>query len=102
MRQNVKKQTVRLTEAEYSHLKQLAADAGMPMEPTIRKLIMGEKLRPRPPGAYAGILRELSAIGNNINQIAYWANATKGISNEQIHDAAALVQRAFSLVKETL
>ncbi len=102
MRQNVKKQTVRLTAEEYIHLKQLAEEAGMPMEPLIRKLIMGERLRPRPPDAYADILRELSAIGNNINQIAYWANATKGISSSQIHDAAALVQRAFTLVKETL
>lgn len=102
MRQNVKKQTVRLTADEYAHLKQLATDAGMPMEPLIRKLIMGERLRPRPPGAYADILRELSAIGNNINQIAYWANATKSISGSEIHEAAVLVQRAFTLVKETL
>ena len=102
MRQNVKKQTVRLTADEYAHLRQLAKDAGMPMEPLIRKLIMGEKLRPRPPDAYADILRELSAIGNNINQIAYWANATRGISSNEIYDAIALIQRAFSLVKETL
>ena len=102
MRQNVKKQTVRLNAEEYAHLKQLAADAGMPMEPLIRKLIMGERLRPRPPDAYADILRELSAIGNNINQIAYWANAQRGITNTQVEDAVALVNRAFALVKESL
>ena len=102
MRQNVKKQTVRLTAEEYSHLKQLAAEAGMPMEPLIRKLIMGERLRPRPPDAYADILRELSAIGNNINQIAYWANAQKGITDAQVEDAVALVNRAWRLIKETL
>ena len=102
MRQNVKKQTVRLIVDEYAHLKQLATDTGMPMEPLIRKLIMGERLRPRPPDAYTDILRELSAIGNNINQIAYWANATKSISDNEIHEAAALVQRAFALVKEAL
>lgn len=93
---------MRLTAEEYAHLKQLAADAGMPMEPLIRKLIMGERLRPRPPDAYADILRELSAIGNNINQIAYWANATKGISSNEIHNAAVLVQQVFTLVKENL
>lgn len=63
---------------------------------------MGTQLRPRPPNEYAELLRELSAIGNNINQIAYWANAAKGISGSEIHDAAALVQRAFTLVKENL
>lgn len=101
MRVNVKKQTVRLTAEEYAHLKEIAAIAQLPMEAVIRQLIMGVELRPRPPDEYAAILRELSAIGNNINQIAYWANATKGISSQQIHDAAALVQRAFLLVKDS-
>lgn len=101
MRVNVKKQTVRLTAEEYAHLKEIAAIAQLPMETVIRQLIMGVDLRPRPPDEYAAILRELSAIGNNINQIAYWANATKGISSQQIHDAAALVQRAFLLVKDS-
>ena len=102
MRQNVKKQTVRLTAEEYIHLKQLAEEAGMPMEPLIRKLIMGKNLCPHPPDAYTDLLRELSAIGNNINQIAYWANAQRGITNTQVEDAIALVNRAFALVKESL
>lgn len=102
MRENTKAILLRLTAEEYAHLKATAETAGLKVEPTIRKLIMGVQLRPRPPDEYAALLRELSAIGNNINQIAYWANATKGISNQQIHDAAALVQRAYSLVKEKL
>lgn len=102
MRVNVKKQTVRLTAEEYARLKEIAMTANLPMEAVIRQMIMGIELRPRPPDEYTALLRELSAIGNNINQIAYWANATKGISNQQIHDAAALVQRAFLLVKDNL
>ena len=102
MRNNVKSILLRLTAEEYAHLLSTAQTAGLKIEPMLRKLIMGEKLRPRPPDAYADLLRELSAIGNNINQIAYWANATKDISAEQIHNAAALVRKAFSLVKETL
>lgn len=102
MRQNVKKQTVRLTAEEYTKLKSLATETGISMEALIRKLIMGETLRPRPPDCYTDILRQLSAIGNNINQIAYWANATKGVSSNEIHDATVLVQQAFALVKETL
>lgn len=102
MRQNVKKQTVRLTAEEYEKLKMLSMQSGLSMESLIRKLIMGESLRSRPPDSYTEILRQLSAIGNNINQIAYWANATKEISKNEIHDAAILVQQAFTLVKETL
>lgn len=102
MRKIAKTILLRLTAEEYAHLQTTAEIAGMKIEPTIRKLIMGSQLRPRPPNEYADLLRELSAIGNNINQIAYWANAAKGISGSEIHDAAALVQRAFILVKETL
>lgn len=102
MRQNVKSILVRLNEEEYSHLKTTAEIAGLKIEPTIRKLIMNVQLRPRPPGEYAALLRELSAIGNNINQIAYWANAQKGISSSQVEDAVSLVHRAWQLVKDTL
>ena len=102
MRVNVKTVPVRFTAEEYAHLQATAAAAGLKIETTVRKLVMDCQLRPRPPNEYADLLRELSAIGNNINQIAYWANATKGISSSQIHDAATLVQRAFTLVKETL
>ena len=102
MRQIAKTILLRLTAEEYAHLQTTAEIAGMKIEPTIRKLIMGTQLRPRPPKEYAELLRALAAIGNNINQIAYWANAAKGISGREIHDAAALVQRAFTLVKENL
>lgn len=102
MRQNVKSILVRLNEEEYSHLKVIAETTGLKIEPTIRKLIMNVQLRPRPPGEYTALLRELAAIGNNINQIAYWANTQKGISSSQVDDAVALVHRAWQLVKETL
>ena len=102
MRHNVKKQTVRLTAEEYDKLKMLSIQSGLSMESLIRKLIMGEALRSRPPDSYTDLLRQLSARGKNINQIAYWANATKGISKNEIHDVTMLVQQAFALVKETL
>ena len=55
--------------------------------------------RPAPPTA---LLRELSAIGNNVNQIAYWANAQQSIREEDIREAAALIRQAWQLVKETV
>ena len=45
---------------------------------------------------------ELRRIGNNVNQIAYWANAQQSASEADIQEAAALVRRAWRLVKETL
>ena len=51
---------------------------------------------------YAALLRELSAIGNNINQIAYWANARRSVRESEIADAAVLARRAWELVKHGL
>lgn len=74
----------------------------MGIDPFIRSLVSGVQLRPRPPDTYSALLRELSAIGNNVNQIAYWANAQQSVSEADIQEAAALVRRAWRLVKETL
>ena len=87
---------------ELAHLKKQCQITGLNTNTYLRKLIMGEHLCPRPPDAYAALLRELSAIGNNVNQIAYWANAQQSASEADIQEAAALVRRAWRLVKETL
>lgn len=94
--------SVWMNEQEYRHLKKQAERAGLGIDPFIRSLVAGVQLRPRPPDTYAALLRELSAIGNNVNQIAFWANARKGITEVEIKDAAALVREAWRLVKETL
>ncbi len=102
MRKITKSVLLRLTDKEFSQLQRLSEITGLKREPLIRQLIMGVQLRPRPPDTYKDLLRELSAIGNNVNQIAYWANARKGILNHEIQDTAALVQKAYALVKENL
>lgn len=102
MRQIAKSILLRLTAEEYAHLKATADAAGLKLEPMLRQLILGVELRPRPPDEYTALLRELSAIGNNVNQIAYWANARKYVSNAEIQEATALVRKAFTLVKEAL
>lgn len=75
---------------------------GLSVSTLVRKLIAGTQLRPRPPDQYAALLRELSAIGNNINQIAYWANAQKSIREAEIVDSVVLVRRAWEHVKNGL
>ena len=75
---------------------------GLCVSVLIRKLITGTQLRPRPPGEYTRLLRELSAIGNNTNQIAYWANAQKSVREAEIVDAAVLAKKAWELVKNGL
>lgn len=93
--------SVWLNDAELGHLRRQAAAAGLGVDPFLRSLILGVELRPRPPDTYAALLRELSAIGNNINQIAHTVNAQKYAADGQVDRAVALVQRAWRLVKDS-
>lgn len=68
----------------------------------LRKLIMGEHLCPRPPDTYTALLRELSAIGNNINQIAHWTNGKGYATQAEIHEAVSLVKQAYRRILDTL
>ena len=91
-----------LDDKEYQHLNLLCTTSGLSTSTIFRQMLAGTQLRPRPPDQYAALLRELSAIGNNINQIAYWANAQKNIREAEIMDAAVLARRAWELVKNGL
>ena len=94
--------SVWLTDKEHAHLKEQARRAGLGIDPFVRTLIAGVQLRPRPPDTYAALLRELSAIGNNVNQIAHNTNAQKRADRADIDEAVRLVRQAWRLVKETL
>lgn len=100
MSKPIKTITLRLNAEEYDHLKELSDTTGLKMEPLLRKLVMGTTLHPRPPDIYPMLLRELSAIGNNANQIAHVANGKKDISAEEAHEAARLIWQAWRLVKD--
>ena len=102
MRKRPRHISVWMNDAEYRHLKAQAQTAGMGIDPFIRNMVAGVQLHPRPTDEYAALLRELSAIGNNINQIAHWANARKSVSEPEIKNAVRLVQEVSRLVKEKL
>lgn len=84
MRKRMIKISVRLNEQEHAHLKRLSETSGLKMEPLIRQLILGRDIKPRPPENLAALLRQMSAMGNNINQIAKVANSSKFIRSEDI------------------
>lgn len=91
-----------LNEAERQHLLKQCQITGLSASALIRHSLSGTQLRPRPPDEYAPLLRQLKAIGNNINQIAFWANAQKSASEQAILQAAELTRQAVMLVKEKL
>ncbi len=100
MRKRAIKISVRLNEQEHKHLKEQAMIAGRPIEPFIRALITGIKLRPRPPGELTELLRQLSGMAVNINQIAKVANASGFIRMEDIAQIKMMQGMLWRAVKE--
>ena len=100
MREIAKRVSLRLNSAEYAHLKQLSVDTGLKMEPVIRRLIVGAELRPRPPDELAELLRQLSGMAININQIAKVANASGFVRMEDIAQIKAMQGMLWQAVKE--
>ena len=91
-----------LNDEEYTHLREQCEITGLSASVLIRHAIEGVQLKHRPPNEYAALLRALSAIGNNVNQIAHWANAKKSIQEAETRQAVLLANKARDLLKETL
>ena len=99
MKQRKEKVTVRLTRSEKEYLEKQAWLAGMGMEPFIRGLIAGSHIRERPPEYWRSLIQQLSAIGNNINQIAHNSNITHSVSNAEMKETLALMREVLEMVK---
>jgi hypothetical protein len=68
--------TFRLNDEEQQSLSQQVKKTGLSQEAFIRALIKGYEPKELPPLDYHAVIRELHAIGSNLNQIAAKANAT--------------------------
>jgi len=65
----------RLNEEEAQHLYELVKRSGRSKEAFLREMVKGYRLCEKPDPEFYKIMRELSAIGNRINQLAAKANA---------------------------
>ena len=91
-----------LDDAEYTHLMGQCRISGLTASAYVRKLIMGSQILPRPPDELPKLLRQLSGIANNINQIAHNTNARKNTTDGDYRELSRLVREAYSLIKDTL
>ena len=99
MKRRNNKVTVRLTNAEKQHLEKQAYATGMNMEQFIRNLISGSNLRERPSEYWKEVVSQLSAIGNNINQIAHNTNITKNVNDKDMRETLSLMNDVWNIVK---
>jgi len=91
---------IRVNEKEYLKLHKLAGESGLPRETVIRNLIMGERIRARPPDEYVEVYRLVSNIANNVNQIAHVANATGNVRPDQIRAVTMMINKCWNRIKD--
>ena len=66
----------RLNEAEHKKLMDLCRRTGLGTTRLLRQLITDTELQAKPAPELREALRAMDRIGNNLNQLAHWANAT--------------------------
>ena len=88
-----------LTDKELKHLNQLAAQSGVSREKFMRALIMGKTIRPRPCTHHADLLRKVSGLCNNANQLAHRANSTGVAGQESVDKMIQISQEIWKEVK---
>lgn len=80
MRKRKNELHVFLNEAEYAQLNKLASETGLSKSKIVWYLICGFSPPQAPPADYRKLIRQIRAVGNNLNQILTVAKAN-GILN---------------------
>lgn len=100
----IRKHTVsillRLDEAQHRHLQKQVAASGLSTTQFLRDLIEGVEVKARPPNELPELLRQLSAVGNNINQIARTVNTRKYATQEELATIKTLLTEIWDKVKD--
>ena len=78
----------RLTDDEAEQLHELVRKSGRSREAFLREMVKGYRLCEKPDPEFYKIMRELSAIGNNINQLSVKANAFGFIDTQMLKSEA--------------
>ena len=102
MIKRVKQIIVRLNLSEHQHLKIQVKKSGLSQEAYIRSLINGYIPRELPPLDYHSMIRELHAIGNNLNQIAAKVNTTGHIDTPEFKREAAHLNNILLMIRKAV
>lgn len=94
-----RKITVRLSEKERKFLGEQADAGGMKIEPYIRELIMGNEIKSRPKEEWAEVVRQVAAVGNNINQIARNTNMGMEVTVDILKEVLEMQKQIWERIK---
>ena len=94
-----RKITVRLSEKERKFLGEQADAGGMKIEPYIRELIMGNEVKSRPKEEWTEVVRQVAAVGNNINQIARNTNMSMEVTADILKEVLEMQKQIWERIK---
>ena len=91
---------VRLNAKELRFLEEQVEKSGLSREEYIRSIVMGGEVRARPCEHHAELLRKISGLCNNANQLAHVANATGQAGQESVAEMIRISKEIWREVKE--
>lgn len=92
----------RVNDEEHELLKRNAKKCGLSIAANLRFLIRGYVPKELPPTDYHGMIRQLQAIGNSINQIAARANKTGFYLKEEYTKNAQELKAAILEIQKAI
>lgn len=93
---------IKCTEEERTKMKQKAEAAGMPLSELVRRsLERTNTWTVHDRNAVYSVSKELARIGNNLNQLARWANTEKsGLDAVQVISSLGQLEEELEAIKE--
>ncbi|MPY19887.1 plasmid mobilization protein [Paenibacillus glucanolyticus] len=93
---------LRLNESEHARLMREVKQTGLSREAYIRALINGYVPKPIPQPDYYAMMRQLHAIGNNLNQLAAKAHTTGHLERATFQEEADQLRRAVQQIQQAV
>ena len=91
---------LRLNEREYRYLCEQVEMSGLPREEYLRTLIAGKAIHPRPCTHHAELVRKISGLCNNANQLAHRANSTGMAGQQSVDEMTRIAKEVWLTIKE--
>lgn len=91
---------IMLSDEEDVKLHNMMCETGFTASQLIRSLITQTEIKTRPPSIMPQLLRELSAIGNNVNQIARVANYSDRVDKKDLQEMKQAFDRLSKEVRQ--
>ena len=90
---------LRLNEREYRYLCEQVKISGFSREEYLRSLILGKEIHPCPCTHHAELVRKVSGLCNNANQLAHRANSTGMAGQQNVDEMTRIAKEVWYEIK---